>query len=95
MRFGDAIQLRTTAGRPVTAGDVTVTPQSQVLILRLPFGGLVWNRPRAVLVEQGGQTHRVSIVDVTRLVQWGLVGAALLLSMVFSARSARRKEQAQ
>lgn len=45
------IRWQTLSGEPITVGDVTITPQSQALIIRLPFGGLVWNRPVAVLVE--------------------------------------------
>lgn len=55
-------------GEAVTAGDVTVTPQSWALSIRLPFGGLVWNRPTAVLVSQNGRSRRIPVVDVTRIV---------------------------
>lgn len=37
------------------AGDLRVTPESQVLTLRLPFGGAVWHRPTAVIVEHVDQ----------------------------------------
>jgi hypothetical protein len=54
----------------VTVHDVTVTP-SRELVVRWPKSGLVWNRPTAVLVEQDGQTRRIPIVDVTRILGWG------------------------
>jgi hypothetical protein len=60
------------SGRAVTAGDVTVTPQSQALVIRWPNGGLVWNRPVAVVVESPGQTRRIPIRDITRIVQISL-----------------------
>lgn len=62
----------------VTVHDVTVTPQSRALMVRLSKGGLVWNRPTAVLVEQDGQAHRIPIVDITRILQVGLLGLAVL-----------------
>ena len=55
-------------GQPVTVGERTVTPQAQVLSVRLPFGGFVWNRPAAVLVEENGRVQRLPIPDVTRMI---------------------------
>ena len=72
-----AVRLAADAGRPVIVGDVRVTPWSQALIIRLPFGQLVWNRPTAVVVERAGQAERIPVRDVTRLVQVGLFGLAL------------------
>lgn len=65
--------------KPVTAGDITVTPQSQALVLRWRGLGLVWNRPVAVIVNGPGQTQRIPIFDYTRIVQWSL----LAISAVF------------
>jgi hypothetical protein len=93
-RVKDVIQWQTISGNPVTMGDVSVTPQSQALTIRLPFGGFVWNRPVAVLVEHG-ESHRVEsipVVDVTRIIQLGLLGFSLLCSMVMMVKFARRKE---
>jgi hypothetical protein len=42
------------------------------------MGGFVWNRPTAVLVERDGQAHRIRIVDVTRILQVGLLALAAL-----------------
>lgn len=52
-------------GRSVTVGEMTITPQSQALVVRFPFGGLVWNRPVKVLVEQDGQFEEIPVVNVT------------------------------
>lgn len=86
----EIIRWQTLSGEPVTVGDVTITPQAQALIIRLPFGGLVWNRPVAVLVEQGGQTRRIPIIDITRVVQLGLLGLSLAFA-IFLVLSTRRK----
>ena len=70
---------------PVTVGDVTVTPLARALVVRLPQGGFVWNRPTALTVERAGAVRRVPVVDVTRLLQLG----ALALAAV-TAAAARR-----
>ena len=89
------VQWQTVSGDPVTVGDVTVTPQSKALIVRWPFGGFVWNRPVAVLVERDGSriVERMRVIDVTRMVQLGLLGFGLILSIAVFGRSVRRKEQ--
>ena len=37
------IQRKTGTGEPVTVSGVTVVPQSQAIVVRLPFGGVLWN----------------------------------------------------
>lgn len=81
-RHGKMIEWRTVSGSPVTVGDVTLTPQSQALTIGWPDGGLVWNRPVAILVERGQHAERIPIVDVTRVVQLGLLGLFLVLGIV-------------
>ena len=87
------VQWQTISGSPVTVGGVTVTPQSQALIVRWPFGGFVWNRPVAILVERGGSrfVECRRVIDVTRMVQLGLLGFSLVLSIAVLSKSARRK----
>src|SRR2546425_2768243 len=89
------IQLRTMPDAPVTVRGITVTPVSKVLSVRLPFAGFVWNRPHAVVVERDGRVERIPILDVTRIVQWGLLALALVIrlaSAYVAAKSSRRKE---
>ena len=86
----DLIQLQTNTGEKITAGNLSLTPQSKALIIRLPFGGFVWNRPVAVLVEENGQTRRIPIVDATRMAQVGVLALALV-SVIISAVFARKR----
>ncbi|HEY5989510.1 MAG TPA: hypothetical protein VIV12_24500 [Streptosporangiaceae bacterium] len=81
---------REASAEPVTVDDVTVTPRSRALVVRLPKGELVWNRPTAVLVEQDGQARRIPIVDLTRILQAGLLGLAVLAASASLLRSRRR-----
>ena len=88
MLLKETVRRQTKLGDKITIGDITVTPQSQAFIIRWPYGGWVWNRPVAVLVEQGGQTKRIPIVDVTRLAQLGLLGLSLVFMIgIFLHRS--------
>jgi hypothetical protein len=70
------------SGETVRVGDIAVTPQSQGLTVRWPYGGWVWNRPAAVLVERGEERRRIPIVDVTRAAQLALYGLGLLFAIV-------------
>jgi hypothetical protein len=92
VKLNEIIKWQTVSGEAVTVGDVTVVPQSQALTLRWGrHGGLVWNRPAAILVERGGQTERIPIVDFTRAVQFGLLGLCLVVCMVALVIPARRR----
>ena len=88
------VQWQTISGSPVTVGGVTVTPQSQALIVRWPFGGFVWNRPIAVVVERDGAgfVERRRVVDVTRIIQLGLLSFSLVISIVVFGKSVQGKE---
>ena len=66
------VERRKTSGPTIQAGEARITPEASALIIRLPFGALVWHRPTGVLIERAGQVERRSIVDVTRLVQLAL-----------------------
>jgi len=93
MRLKDVFQVQTVSGQPVTVESVTVTPQSQALIVRLPIGGFVWNRPIAILVERDETAKRFPIVDITRILQLGLLGFSLVLSIVSLVKFSQRKER--
>lgn len=85
-RLTEIVQWRTTAGQPVTVGDITVTPQSWTLIIRWPRGGWVWNRPVAIQAARRDRlsegVRRIPIMDITRLAQVGLLGLSLIFVMV-------------
>ncbi len=67
-------------------GDYQITPQTNVFKIRLPghHAGLIWNRPRAILVHtQDGREISLPVRDVTRIAIWsmligGFVGAILV-----------------
>jgi len=89
--FSRFIRLETQAGAPVTRGAITVTPQSQAVVVDLRFFRFVWNRPIGVWVDRGGPVERVPVVDVTRFATWGLIGISLVFSVIITM-AVRRKE---
>ena len=81
MNLMGVVQLKTLSGQPVKVGDITMVPRSQVLVVRLPGGFYVWNKPTAITVDRHGKQEDHPIVDVTRLAQLALVS----LSVAFIA----------
>ncbi len=88
-RLKAMVHLQTIAGQPVTVGHDTITPQAQVLTLRTPIGGFVWNRPVAVLVERAERIERHRIRDITRILQLGMPG--VLVSIILITRFFQRR----
>jgi hypothetical protein len=77
MTLKDHISFKTKPGEPITIGETTLTPQAQVLTVRWPGGGWVWNRPVAILVDEPGRQSRLPIVDITRMAQIGFLAFSL------------------
>jgi len=83
------LRIETLTSQPVKVKDTEVRVRSQVVQLRLPFasGGLIWNRPVAVVVSTAdGRDQILPIQDVTRtamLVLAGLCFASTFLFMIY------------
>ena len=75
------VELKTSTGKPIIRGNMTITPQAQALVVRFPFGGFVWNRPVAVLVERDGRRERFPIFDVTRFAVVAMAGSGMALTL--------------
>ncbi len=76
-----AIQREIRNGKPVQAGEYEITPQTQVLSVRFPGhkAGLIWNRPKAVIVHTAdGQESTLPVRDVTRQIIWSMLAGGLL-----------------
>jgi hypothetical protein len=74
-------------GEPIHApGGVVITPQARAVCLELPgrHGGLVWNRPTAVKVQDAsGQESFLPVVDVTRQAQISILVSAFLSTLLW------------
>jgi hypothetical protein len=71
-----------------------IVPAARSFLLRLPgeYGGLVWNRPAGVRVEEESGARWVPITDRTRRIQIGLLAAGLAAAfLVGRARSRSRR----
>ncbi len=77
------------SGQPIQVNQSTLTPQSQLLHISLPWGGFVWHRPTGVLVEKDGRTETLPITDITRLALWAFVGLVILVNMRVLLKSLR------
>jgi hypothetical protein len=93
MSLKDNITYEYQSGEPLTVNGTTLTPQSRAFSLRWPNGGLVWNRPVAVLVEREGQVERLPIADVTRYAQIALYGSALFFALMALVASLGRRRK--
>ena len=88
------LRIETLTGQPVRVKDTQLRVRSQVVQLRLPIGngGLIWNRPVAVLVRTpDGQDQILPVLNVTRtavLVLLVLSFAGTFLLMLFRRRTA-------
>ena len=80
------IERESRAGSALQVGKYQITPLTRVLTIRFPghTGGLIWNRPKAVIVRTPEGTEKILPVrDVTRLIIWsmlagGIFGAILI-----------------
>lgn len=76
---------QTSAGEPVTAGDIKVYPVARSYRLNFPsgYGGIVWNRPRSVIVEDAmGRRQIIPIHDYTRRMQIGILASGLIVALL-------------
>jgi hypothetical protein len=63
------LRIETLTSQPVKFKDTQLRVRSQVVQLRLPIanGGLIWNRPVAVVLSTpDGQEQTLTVPDVTR-----------------------------
>jgi hypothetical protein len=84
------IRFETHHGRPIQAGEATITPISRARLVDLGRLGFVWNRPVAVLVERGERRERLPIFDPTGLMLAG-IAALIITATAFSVLSRRNR----
>ena len=79
------IHTETISGETVSAGGNKITPFSRSLVIQFPGGqgGLIWNRPVSILAQTSdGNEEILQITDVTRQVQWALLAASMLSTLL-------------
>ncbi len=76
-----AIVQLTSGGEPVRVGEMHIYPIARSYIVNLPAvkGGIVWNRPLAVIVEDSrGKRQIIPVHDQTRRLQVAFLAAGLI-----------------
>jgi hypothetical protein len=88
------------AGQAIPLGSNTLVPIAQVWHLKLPWvqGGLIWNRPVSIVIQDGDQQEQIlPIQDVTRQTIWLLFGLTLLALLanlnLYRSQSSKSKLQ--
>lgn len=74
----------TSAGEPVDIGDLNLYPISRAYRINFPGanGGISWNRPLGVIVEdQQGNRQVLPVKDVTRRYQISILSAGFLATL--------------
>lgn len=84
--------VETRAANPIEAGPNTLVPLTKVVRVHVPgwLGGVIWNRPIAVVVNTGDEEQVLPIRDLTRLIQFWIFGSGLLL-VLFAWLFSRRR----
>ena len=75
-----SILVETHAGEPIEVGDSKIVPLAKAVRFQKTgwLGGVIWNRPVAVVVQTGDDEERViPIRDVTRIAQLAIFGSGL------------------
>ncbi|MBE9473772.1 MAG: hypothetical protein IMY85_02710 [Chloroflexi bacterium] len=76
---------QTIAGEPVNVGEVSVYPVARSYRINFPAarGGIVWNRPLAVIVEDSsGSRQIIPVQDRTRQLQIAILAAGFVSTLL-------------
>ena len=78
----DFLNVEIQSGETIMYAGRKITPFAQAVQLKIPglSGGLIWNRPVAILVEyENGDQHVLPVPDTTRKAQIRIIGASLVI----------------
>jgi hypothetical protein len=82
-KMKDMLQIKSVRGNRIETQGVVVTPLSKAIVVNLPMGGFVWNRPVGIEVEKDQQIKRIPIIDVTLIAQLGIIAFGMFLTIAF------------
>ena len=95
--MGPILTVNNRAGQAIYFGRKTLVPFTQVWHLKLPLakGGLIWNRPISVVIQEADQPEQiVPVQDVTRQAFWLLFGMSLAGAfLAFLTNHIQRRKQ--
>ena len=90
------IEMLSKTGEPQRIGKLELTPMNQVLKIQFPgdHGGLIWNRPKAVVVRSDdGQEQILPVTDVTRVAIWAMLAGGILGAIIMGLTFRRRQPE--
>ena len=88
-----AITREIRIGETQKVGELEITPTTNLLKVQFPgyHAGLIWNRPRAVIVKSpDGQETTLPVRDATRIVIWSMLAGGML-GMILLGLMSRKK----
>jgi hypothetical protein len=80
-----SILVETHAGEPIEVGNSKIVPLAKVVRIQKNgwLGGVIWNRPVAVVVQTGdGEEIVIPVRDVTRIAQLAIFGSGLFVILM-------------
>jgi hypothetical protein len=88
------LQVSTSRGEPITTRYGQIVPLTRAVKLRWPGGGLNWNRPAAIEVQQGQSQQKLPIKNATSRTIFTIVltGLAITLGLSSFLKSRRRHQ---
>lgn len=87
------VATRSITSARTTVGDITVTPEGRMTLIRTPFFSFIRMRPTAVLVQRPDRSERLPIRDTTRLLQAGVLVLGFLIAAGIQRYVLHVKEQ--
>jgi hypothetical protein len=85
------LQVNTSRGEPITTRFGRIVPLARAVKLRWPGGGLTWNRPAAIEVQEGQSARRLPIHDATSRAIFTIVLTGLTLTLGLSSFLKRKR----
>lgn len=79
------LQVNTSRGEPITTRYGQVVPLTRVVKLRWPGGGLNWNRPAAIELQQGQSQQKLPIKNATSRTIFTILLTALAITLGLSS----------
>ena len=88
------LQVNTSRGEPITTRYGQLVPIAQVVKVRWPGGGLNWNLPAAIELQQGQSRQKLPIRNATRLTIFIVIltGLAITLGLSSFVKNRRRDQ---
>ena len=86
------LQVHTSRGEPITTRYGQIVPLTRVVKVRWPGGGLNWNRPAAIELQQGQTQQKLPIKNATSRTIFTIVltGLAITLGLSSFLKNRRR-----